>query len=123
LKNCKKPESEWWSVKFPGYETFLGRPLEEQVANQVFELDTLLDKDLAGVRKENLFELKYESLDSELIHEPLAAFVNSGYRKGLHQDSLDVKTSNEQKVDDQVFERLQVELKRCFAVKNDINHE
>ncbi|MEN8202215.1 MAG: sulfotransferase [Bacteroidota bacterium] len=123
LKNCKEPESEWWSVRFPGYEGFLGKPLEEQVARQVYELDTLLKKDLVGVEKESLFEIAYESLDNELIRGPLAEFLDSGYREGLDQASLDLKPSNDQRVDDQVFERLQNELDRCFAVKNDIDHE
>jgi len=123
LENCKDPESEWWSVKFPGYEDFLGKPLEEQVARQVIELDTLLKKDLAGVKKENLFEMDYESLDNELIHGPLADFLDSGYRKGVHQASLNLDPSNEQKVDDQVFECLRNELDRCFAVKKLISHE
>lgn len=123
LKNCKEPESEWWSVKFPGYEGYLGKPLEEQVARQVYELDKILKTDLAKVNKENLIELEYEALDNELIHGPLADFLNSGYRKGAHQDSLDLKPVNEQKVDDPVFERLQNELAPFFAVKNDIDHE
>jgi len=123
LKNCNEPESEWWSVKFPGYEDYLGKPLEEQVARQVFELDSLLKKDLTGVKNANLFEINYETMDNELIHGPLANFLGSEYRKGSDKAGLNLKPSNEQKVDGPVFERLQYELDRCFTVKSDIDHE
>lgn len=123
LKNCKNPEREWWSVKFPGYEAWLGKPLEEQVARQVYELDSLLTRDLAGVQKEQVFELNYESIDKELIRGPLADFLNCPYRKGSPDIDLDIRASNAQKVDDQVFERLRAELERCFDGKTELNHE
>jgi len=110
LKNCKSPESEWWSVKFPGYEAYLGKPLEEQVARQIYELDNLIKNDLTGVAEEKIFKINYESLDQELIHGPLADFLGCGYRKGLNKSGVNLKPSNTQKVDDRVFECLQNEL-------------
>jgi hypothetical protein len=123
LKNCRNPESEWWSVKFPGYEEYLGKPLEVQVARQVHALERILDNDLEGLEKEKLLEIAYESLDGRLISGPVAAFLDRGFRKGVRESDLNLDPSNKKQVNDQVFERLQMELDRCFAARNIVAHE
>lgn len=114
LENSKNPEFDWWSVKFPGYESLLGKPLEEQVARQVYELERLLKRDLAEVNAEFVIEVNYETMDMDYLKGPLFEFIGSGYRKGFVQDQMNLAPGNKQKVDVAIFERLQRELDHCY---------
>lgn len=115
IRNCRNPEREWWSVRFPGYESVLGRPLEEQVARQVYELDKILRRDLAGVDPENVMEVEYGQLDLEILEHRFRSLAGADRRKLFRSDQITFIAGNKKKVDDAIFERFQDELDKCYS--------
>lgn len=114
INNCRNPVDEWWSVRVPGYETMLGRPLEEQVARQVYELEMILRRDLAGVKRENLMEVDYGKLDLETLGNRFALLYGAERRKPFRPDRIKFTPGDRQKLDDAIFEKLQHELGKCY---------
>lgn len=115
IRNCRNPKREWWSVRFPGYESVLGRPLEEQVARQVYELDKILRRDLAGVDPENVMEVEYGQLDLETLEHRFRSLAGADRRKLFRPDQIKFIAGNKKKVDDAIFKRLQDELDKCYS--------
>lgn len=112
-ENTTDPVHEWWSVKFPGFESILGRPLEEQVARQVCEIQRIIKKDISMIDPGNVLEVSYEHLDKNFLEGPLRDFIGTGYRSGIDPAKLPFRTANKQKLDNVIFESIQRELNRC----------
>jgi hypothetical protein len=121
LENTKDPVREWWSVKFPGYESVLGKQLEVQVARQVIEIQNIIEKDLSLIDPRKVLKLNYEQMDREFLEGPLREFMETGYRTGIDPAALPFRAGNKQKLDNVIFDRLQQELERCSAESQNKN--
>lgn len=113
-KNLMNIDSEWWSVPYPGYESVLGLPAEKQIANQVFELEQMIQNELKDINRDNVFELNYESLNLELIRKELGAFLNAQFREGFSDEKVNLHIENKIKVDAATVEAIQSEINRIY---------
>ncbi|MEX0980800.1 MAG: sulfotransferase [Bacteroidales bacterium] len=107
-------DSEWWSVPFPGYESMIGLPAEKQIANQIFELERIIQNELRDVDKDNVVELNYESLDLEIIRKELGSFLNARFREGFSAEKVNLQIENKIKTDAATVEAIQSELNSIF---------
>ncbi|MEA1896868.1 MAG: sulfotransferase, partial [Bacteroidota bacterium] len=114
-KNSKNPQSEWWSLNFPGYESLLTLPIEEQIAQQVYQLENLIQNELSEIFKENIMEIKYEELELNSIEKQFKSFIGTEKRKTFSLDQASFISGNTQKVDDDIFFRLKRELDKIFT--------
>jgi len=113
--NLKNPQSEWWSLNFPGYESLLKLPIETQIAHQVFELENLIQKELSGILQENIMEIKYEELELNKIEKQFKKFLGAEKRKTFSLDRADFISGNTQKIENEIFLRLKRELDKIFT--------
>ena len=110
LKNTKDPATEWWSVKFKGYEQLMDKQIVEQVAGQVAALESIIRKDLAEVDPSLVLRISYEKFQEDLQTELMGSFLETGMRKGSSREQVKFRMENRQKVDDFIFERLKESL-------------
>lgn len=114
IKNSKNPQSEWWSLNFPGYESLLTLPIEEQIAQQVYQLETYIQKELSKICPENIREIQYEELKPDKIEKQFKSFIGAEKRKKFSLDQVNFKFGNIQKIDDEIFFKLKYELDKIF---------
>ncbi len=114
IKNSKNPKSEWWSLNFPGYKSLLTLPIEEQIAQQIYQLENLIQKELSEICHENIMEIKYEELELNNIEKKFKSFIGAEKRKAFTFGQLRFKSGNTQKIDDAIFFRLKYELDKIF---------
>ena len=89
-------------------------PAEKQIAKQIFELEKIIQNELKDVKKDNVFELDYESLDLEFIRKELGTFLNARFRKGFSAEKVNLQIENKIKADAATVEAIQSELNSIF---------
>jgi hypothetical protein len=114
LRNVKDPLMHWWSVKYPGYESLLGEPLEVQVARQVYELDRIIKRDLSGVGNDHLLRIDYDTLRIESVERVFQSFTLTRTRSQFKPEDVPFNPGNTRKLETPVFEALQNELNRLY---------
>ncbi|MBL4900936.1 MAG: sulfotransferase [Colwellia sp.] len=64
---------EWWSVRPPNHERFIGLPEIEMCAAQVFYIEDQIKKDLEILDSNNVFTIQFNQLSEEKIDEIASA--------------------------------------------------
>ena len=114
-KNTGDPQSEWWSLPYPGYESVLGLSLAEQTAKQVYHLENLIQEELRKLDAEKVLEIQYEELELEKIQGQFQSFIGTDIRKQFLLENVVFNPGNRQKLDDITFTELKMEIEKVYS--------
>jgi hypothetical protein len=109
-------QSEWWSVKPPGYKKMESEPLLRQVVWQVISTQKYIDKQIQRLESGRCFEVKYENICSNpsTVIERLGDWLKQcGYTRNNYNDlPASFYCANKVKLNDDLVAEISQEIAR-----------